>query len=44
MSRDDEERRGPSCKTKGNIKVKMHLGMGNFCCSTLNPHCKQLLE
>jgi len=34
MLRDDEEKRGPSCRTKGHIKVKMHLGRGIFCCST----------
>jgi len=36
MLRDDEKRRGPSCKTEWHIEVKMHLGKGTFCCSTLN--------
>jgi hypothetical protein len=36
MLKDDEERRGPSCRTKGHIEVKMHQGRGNSCCSTLN--------
>jgi hypothetical protein len=44
MLKDDEDKRGPSCRTKGHIKVKMHLGRGTFCCSTLNLDCKQLSE
>jgi len=44
MLRDDEERRGPSCRTKGHIKIKMHPRKGNFCCNTLNPCCRQLQE
>jgi hypothetical protein len=40
MMRDDEERRGPSCRTKGLIEVKMHSRRGNFCCSNLNPCCR----
>jgi len=44
MLRYDEEKRGPSYRTKGHIEVKMHLGKGTFCCSTLNPCCRQLLE
>jgi hypothetical protein len=30
MLRDDEEKMGPSYRTKGHIEVKMHLGRGNF--------------
>jgi len=44
MLKDDEERRGPSCRIKGHIKVKMHPGRGTFCCSTLNSCCNQLLK
>jgi len=44
MMKDDEEKRGPSCRTKGHIKIKMHLRKGNFCYSTLNPCCRQLQE
>jgi len=30
MLRDDEGRRGPSCRIEWDIEVKMHLGRGNF--------------
>jgi len=40
MLRNDEDKRGPSYRTKGHIEVKMHLGRGTFCCSTLNPCCR----
>ncbi len=42
MLRDDEELRGPSCRTKGHIEVKKHTGMRSLCCSTLNLFCRQL--
>jgi len=42
MLKDDEENKDPSCRTKGHIKIKMHLGRGTFCCSTLNPCSRQL--
>ncbi len=42
MLRNDEDKRSSSCRTKGHTKIKMHLGKGTFCCSTLNPHCRQL--
>jgi hypothetical protein len=35
LSRNDEELRGPSCRTKGHIEDKEHLGMGSLCCRTL---------
>jgi hypothetical protein len=31
MLKDDEERRGPNCRTKRHIEINMHLGKGNFC-------------
>jgi len=31
MLKYDEELRGPSCRTKGHIEVKEHLGMGSLC-------------
>ncbi len=40
MLRGDEERRGLSCRTEWHIEVKMHLGRGSFCCSTLNLCCR----
>ncbi len=40
MPRANEKRRGPSCRTKWHIKVKMHLGKGTFCCNTLNLCCR----
>jgi hypothetical protein len=36
MLRYDEKLRGLSCRTKGHIKIKEHMGMGSLCCSTLN--------
>jgi hypothetical protein len=42
--RVDEERRGPSCRIEWHIKVKMHLGRGNFCCSTLNLCCRTTIR
>jgi hypothetical protein len=42
MLRNDENKRSPSCRTKEHTKIKMHLGRGTFCCSTLNPCCRQL--
>jgi hypothetical protein len=30
MLRDDEKNKGPSCRTEWHIKVKMHMGRGNF--------------
>jgi hypothetical protein len=36
MLRHDEKLRGSSCRTKGHIKIKEHMGMGSLCCSTLN--------
>jgi hypothetical protein len=40
MPKNDEGKRGPSCKTKGCIEIKMHLGKKTFCCSILNPCCR----
>ncbi len=40
MLRDDEERRGPNCRIEWHIEVKMHMGRGTFCCSTLNLCCR----
>jgi hypothetical protein len=44
MLRSDEDERGPSYRTKGHIEIKMHLGKETFCCSTLNPCCKQFVR
>jgi hypothetical protein len=44
MLRDDENKRGSRCRTKGHIEVKMHFEKGIFCCNTLDPCCKQLLK
>jgi hypothetical protein len=37
MLRNNENKRGLSCRIKGHIEVKMHLGRGTFFCNTLNP-------
>ncbi len=37
MLRDDEEGKGPSCRTKGHIEVNMHSGRGNFLLQYLEP-------
>jgi hypothetical protein len=42
MSRNDEELKGPSYRTKGHIKDKEHLG--NLCCNTLDLCCRQLIK
>jgi hypothetical protein len=44
MPRNDEKMRGPSCKTKGHIEDKEHLGMGSLCCSNLDLCFGQLME
>jgi hypothetical protein len=40
MLRDDEELRGPNCRTKGHIEVKEHTRTGSLCCSTLDVFCR----
>jgi len=40
MLRDDEENKDTNYRTKGHIEIKIHLGRGTFCCSTLNPCCR----
>jgi hypothetical protein len=30
MLRNDEDKRGSSCRTKGHIEINMHLGRGTF--------------
>jgi hypothetical protein len=40
----DNKKKGLNCRTKRHIEVKMHLGRGTFCCSTLNPCYIQLSE
>jgi hypothetical protein len=30
MLKNDEDKRGSSCRTKRHIEIKMHLGRGNF--------------
>ncbi len=42
--RDDEERMGPSYRIEWHIEVKMHLGKGNFCSSTLTLCCKTIAK
>jgi len=44
MLRYDEELRGPSHRTKGQIKVKEHPRMGRLNCSILDLCYKQLTK
>jgi hypothetical protein len=44
MSKNDGELRGLSHRTSGNIEDKEHMGMGNLCCNTLDPCCRQLIK
>jgi len=40
MLKDDEELRGPNCRTTRHIEVKEHMRMGSLCCSTLDLFCR----
>jgi hypothetical protein len=42
MLKHDEGKKGSNCKIEWHIEIKMHMGKGNFCCSTLNLCCKTI--
>jgi len=41
MPRNDEELRGPSCRSRGILKREWASRMGSLCCRTLHLCCKQ---